>query len=71
VHADAILRGKKVPTTLRVTEIFRFERGGWKLVHRHGGVPKDDEDAAALGAGPHDVERTVAQPIRLDPRERV
>jgi NAD(P)H-dependent FMN reductase/ketosteroid isomerase-like protein len=39
-HADAILGGKKVPMTLRVTEIFRFEHGGWKLVHRHGDMPK-------------------------------
>jgi NAD(P)H-dependent FMN reductase/ketosteroid isomerase-like protein len=38
-HADAILGGKKVPMTLRVTEIFRFEQDGWKLVHRHGDVP--------------------------------
>jgi NAD(P)H-dependent FMN reductase/ketosteroid isomerase-like protein len=39
-HADAILGGKKIPMTLRVTEVFRFEQGGWKLVHRHGDMPK-------------------------------
>jgi NAD(P)H-dependent FMN reductase/ketosteroid isomerase-like protein len=33
-HADAQLGGKRVPMTLRITEVFRFERG-WKLVHRH------------------------------------
>lgn len=40
-HAEAVLGGKKVPMTLRITEVFRFEGGGWKLVHRHGDVPRD------------------------------
>ena len=36
-HSQAQLRGRAepVPFHLRVTEIFRREDGGWKLVHRH------------------------------------
>jgi ketosteroid isomerase-like protein len=27
--------GEALPMMIRVTEVFRYEDGGWKLVHRH------------------------------------
>lgn len=36
-HAEVRLAdgGRVVPMVIRVTEVFRHEDGGWKLVHRH------------------------------------
>jgi NAD(P)H-dependent FMN reductase/ketosteroid isomerase-like protein len=28
-------KGDKIPMTLRITEVFRYEDGSWKLAHRH------------------------------------
>ena len=47
-HADVRIAegGKTVPMVIRVTEVFRFQDGGWKLVHRHA-----DADAKAKPEG--------------------
>jgi ketosteroid isomerase-like protein len=38
-HAEAHIQGNAIAMTLRVTEVFRFEDGNWRLAHRHADVP--------------------------------
>lgn len=38
-HAEVHMHGKHASMTLRVTEVFRFEDGSWKLAHRHADAP--------------------------------
>ena len=34
-------RGKPVDTIFRVTDVWRKEKGGWKIIHSHISVPVD------------------------------
>lgn len=36
-HKTAVIDGRTVTYTLRVTHVYRREDGVWKIVHRHGG----------------------------------
>jgi len=44
-HAEVHLGDKPdpIPMKLRVTEVFRFEAGSWRLVHRHADAPNKPE----------------------------
>jgi ketosteroid isomerase-like protein len=37
-HGQAIFAGHQVTLDYRVTNIYRHEEGGWKIVHRHADV---------------------------------
>ena len=39
-HAKATIKGKEMSMKLRITELFRWEDGGWKLFHRHADMPQ-------------------------------
>jgi ketosteroid isomerase-like protein len=46
-HATATLQGgRHIDTSFRVTEVWRKEAGGWKIVHAHSSYPIDPNTGA-------------------------
>jgi ketosteroid isomerase-like protein len=47
-HSSLLINGRPQAYTLRVTHIYRYDNGEWKIVHRHGDrLPEE----ATLGLG--------------------
>jgi ketosteroid isomerase-like protein len=40
-HTEAVVNGEPRKYTLRVTQVYRREEGGWKVAHRHGDTVPD------------------------------
>jgi hypothetical protein len=52
-RADVLYAGQtqRQPQVLRVTMLFRFERGGWKIIHRHADTMVDLQLPSPRGPG--------------------